>query len=47
VKGQAIWVSSAKEYQDGVNRDPVLALPGWMLGNSQDRAVLELLGHLG
>jgi aminoglycoside phosphotransferase (APT) family kinase protein len=46
VKGQSIWVSSAKEYQDGVNRDPVLALPGWMMGNSQDRAALELLGHL-
>lgn len=46
VKGQGIWVSSAKEYGEGKNQDPVLALSGWMQMNSQDRAALELLGHL-
>jgi len=46
VKGQGIWVSSAKEYGDGKNQDPVLALSGWMQMNSQDRAALELLGRL-
>jgi aminoglycoside phosphotransferase (APT) family kinase protein len=47
VKGQAIWISSGCEYQKGVNRDPVLALSGWWLSNSQDRAALETLGKLG
>ncbi len=46
VKGQAIWVSAAREYQEGSNRDPVMAFSCWMLGNSQDRAALELLGKL-
>ncbi len=46
VKGQAIWVSSAKEFQDGKNQDLVLGLAAWMQTNSQDRAALELMGHL-
>jgi len=46
VKGQAIWLSAAREYHDGTNRDPILALAAWMQCNSQDRATLELLGHL-
>jgi len=46
VKGQGIWVSSAREYQTGKNQDPVLALAAWMQMNSQDRAALELMGHL-
>jgi aminoglycoside phosphotransferase (APT) family kinase protein len=47
VKGQGIWVSAAREYHDGKNQDPMMAIPYWMQGNSQDRAALELLGHLG
>jgi len=46
VKGQAIWISSGREYQDGKNKDPVLALSGWWLMNAQDRAALESLGKL-
>jgi aminoglycoside phosphotransferase (APT) family kinase protein len=46
VKGQAIWVSSAKEFTSGKNQDPILALSGWLMGNSQDRAALHALGHL-
>jgi len=46
VKGQAIWVSSAKEFSDGKNQDPILALAAWLMGNSQDRAALHDLGHL-
>ena len=46
VKGQAIWLSAAREYHDGSNRDPIMALAAWMQTNSQDRATLELLGHL-
>jgi aminoglycoside phosphotransferase (APT) family kinase protein len=46
VKGQGIWVSAARAYHDGTNRDPMMAIPCWMQGNSQDRATLELMGHL-
>jgi len=46
VKGQAIWISSGREYQTGKNQDPVLALSGWWLMNAQDRAALETMGKL-
>lgn len=46
VKGQAIWVSSAKEFTDGKNQDLILAVAAWMMGNQQDRAILTQLGHL-
>jgi len=46
VKGLAIWISSGREYLDGPNRDPILAFTAWWLPNSQDRAMLETLGHL-
>ena len=46
VKGQAIWVSSAKEFTDGKNQDIILAVAAWLMGNRQDRAVLSELGQL-
>ncbi len=46
VKGQGIWVSSGREFQAGANQDPVLCMSSWMMGNSQDRAALTLLGRL-
>lgn len=46
VKGQAIWVSSAREFTDGANQDLILALSGWLVGNAQDRALLDALGKL-
>ncbi len=46
VKGQAIWLSGAKEFSDGENQDIILGLTGWLMGNSQDRAVLDHLGYL-
>ena len=46
VKGQGIWVSSAHAWETGDNKDPILVLSAWMLMNSQDRAALELMGHL-
>jgi aminoglycoside phosphotransferase (APT) family kinase protein len=46
VKGQAIWVSGAKEFATGKNQDVILALSSWLMGNSQDRAALLALGHL-
>lgn len=46
LKGQAIWISAAKEFQTGASRDSMMALAAWMQINSQDRATLELLGRL-
>jgi aminoglycoside phosphotransferase (APT) family kinase protein len=46
VKGQGIWVSSAREFEQGANQDLVLGLAAWMQTNAQDRAALELMGHL-
>jgi len=46
VKGQAIWLAAGKEFIAGNNRDPILAMPGLIMANSQDRAALELLGRL-
>jgi len=46
VKGQAIWISGGKEFTDGENQDLILALSSWLMGNSQDRALLHDLGHL-
>ena len=47
VKGQAIWVSGANEFTKGKNQDLILSLASWLMGNSQDRAALAQLGHLG
>jgi aminoglycoside phosphotransferase (APT) family kinase protein len=46
VKGQGIWVSSAKAWSDGATRDPILIVSSWRLLNAQDRAALELMGRL-
>jgi len=46
VKGQGIWVSSAKAWADGENRDPILIFSAWRMLNMQDRAALELMGRL-
>lgn len=46
VKGQAIWVSGAREFSAGKNQDLILALSAWLVGNAQDRAALATLGRL-
>ncbi|MFO1198438.1 MAG: phosphotransferase family protein [Burkholderiaceae bacterium] len=46
VKGQAIWLSAARTYLEGDGTDLMLAFASWLLMNSQDRAILELMGHL-
>lgn len=45
VKGQAIWVSSAKEFTDGKNQDLILAAASLVMGNRQDKAMLAAMGH--
>jgi aminoglycoside phosphotransferase (APT) family kinase protein len=44
VKGQGIWVSSQREYLEGPNKDPILAMSGWVMSINQDRAALETMG---
>jgi aminoglycoside phosphotransferase (APT) family kinase protein len=46
VKGQGIWVGSARAFIDGGNREPVLAYAAWWLLNAQDRAILKVMGKL-
>lgn len=46
VKGQGIWASSQREYLDGPNKDPILAMSGWVMAVNQDRAALETMGKL-
>ncbi|MES2897581.1 MAG: phosphotransferase family protein [Pseudomonadota bacterium] len=46
VKGQAIWVSSARAWIDGGNREPIMAYPPWALQNAQDRAALKVMSRL-
>ena len=46
VKALAIWISGGNEYATGKNHDTILGFTGWWLTNSQDRAILEVMGHL-
>ncbi len=46
IKGQAIWLGAARAFSDASNRDVMMAFAAWMMINSQDRAMLELMGHL-
>ena len=46
VKGQAIWVGSARAFLDGGNREPIMIYPAWWLINAQDRAILKVMGRL-
>ena len=46
VKGQAIWISSARAWISGQNREPIMAYPPWALQNAQDRAALMIMGRL-
>lgn len=45
VKAMAIWISSAKEFIQGSNVDPILAFAGWLPARRHDRILLKLLGH--
>lgn len=46
VKGQAIWVGSARAFIDGGNKEPIMVYPAWWLMNAQDRAILKVMGRL-
>ena len=46
VKGQGIWVGSARAFLDGGNRDPIIIYSAWWLLNIQERAMLRVMGKL-
>jgi aminoglycoside phosphotransferase (APT) family kinase protein len=46
VKGQGIWLGSARTFLDGANTDPIMVYAAWWLTNAQDRAMLETMGKL-
>jgi aminoglycoside phosphotransferase (APT) family kinase protein len=46
VKGQGIWVGSARAFIDGGNKEPIMVYPAWWLLNAQDRAILKVMGRL-
>jgi aminoglycoside phosphotransferase (APT) family kinase protein len=46
VKGQGIWVGSSRAFIDGGNRDPIIAFSAWWLLNTQERAMLKVMGKL-
>ncbi len=43
VKGQAIWVTAAREYVEGSNKDVVMALSAWSIALSQDVGTLAVM----
>lgn len=46
VKGRAIWLGAARAFErDGI-RDVMMPFAAWHMGNSTDRAMLELMGRL-
>ena len=45
VKGQAIWLSSGREFLEGKNPDPILAIASLSMVDKQDRAALVALGR--
>jgi len=47
VKGLAIWISSGREFADGRNQDPILALAGWFPTDVHERVLVERLAPRG
>jgi aminoglycoside phosphotransferase (APT) family kinase protein len=47
VKGQAIWISSAKAWADGGMTEPILAFSGWFTARAQDEILARHLAELG
>lgn len=46
LKGLAIWISAGKEYQNGANRDPVLAFSSWYPTDVHNRHLSRRLAEL-
>lgn len=46
IKGQALWISAARNWLDSPQREIINVISAWILLNSQDRIALELMGKL-
>ena len=44
VKGQAIWISSAREYIDSGYKEPILCFSGWYTARRHDEIIADQLG---
>jgi aminoglycoside phosphotransferase (APT) family kinase protein len=47
VKGQAIWISSAKEFRDGGYQEPILCFSGWITARRHDEILAAQLAEIG
>jgi aminoglycoside phosphotransferase (APT) family kinase protein len=45
LKGLAIWISSAKAFHDGKNRDPILAFSGWYCATRHNKIIADRLSN--
>ncbi len=43
IKGMAIWISSAREFADARNMDPVIAFSGWYPAQAHSEVLIELM----
>ena len=46
VKGQAIWISSAKAWKEGGFAEPILAFSGWYTARRQDEILAQRLATM-
>jgi len=45
VKGQGIWLTGAKSFQEGRTNELILAYTSWGLINQQDEIILHSMGR--
>jgi aminoglycoside phosphotransferase (APT) family kinase protein len=46
LKGQALWVSAARNWLDAPKKETIHLFTAWMVMNAQDKASLEMMGRL-
>ena len=42
-KGLAIWISSCRDYADGEQKEPIIALAGWFMSDRHNRILVDYL----
>ncbi len=43
LKGLAIWISSSHDFVHGENKEPIIALPGWLMTDRHNRILVDRL----
>jgi len=43
VKALAIWISSSHDFVHGESKEPIIALPGWLMTDRQNRILVDRL----